>query len=114
MVDGGKRRDAIAAALAASGPDDIVAVLGKGHERGQEVAGQVLPFADEDAIRDVWAELHGAEPPTREFAWPHHRAVGIEGQPMIPVTVRELAALLGRRAYAVPTPHPRTPGSTWW
>ncbi|HEY5785781.1 MAG TPA: UDP-N-acetylmuramoyl-L-alanyl-D-glutamate--2,6-diaminopimelate ligase [Microlunatus sp.] len=58
VVDGGKRRDAIAAALSASGPDDIVAVLGKGHERGQEVAGQVLPFADEDAIREVWAELH--------------------------------------------------------
>ncbi|HVK34427.1 MAG TPA: UDP-N-acetylmuramoyl-L-alanyl-D-glutamate--2,6-diaminopimelate ligase [Microlunatus sp.] len=58
IVDGGKRRDAIAAALSASGPDDIVAVLGKGHERGQEVAGRVLPFADEDAIRDVWAELH--------------------------------------------------------
>ncbi len=67
VVDGGKRREAIAAALAASGPDDIVAVLGKGHERGQEVAGQVLPFADEDAIRDIWAELHGAEPPTREL-----------------------------------------------
>ena len=63
VVDGGKRRDAIAAALSASGPDDIVAVLGKGHERGQEVAGQVLPFADEDAIRDVWAELHAAELP---------------------------------------------------
>ena len=60
MVDGGKRRDAIAAALSASGPDDMVAVLGKGHERGQEVAGEVLPFADEDAIRAVWAELHPA------------------------------------------------------
>ena len=60
VVDGGKRRDAIAAALSASGPDDMVAVLGKGHERGQEVAGEVLPFADEDAIRAVWAELHPA------------------------------------------------------
>jgi UDP-N-acetylmuramoyl-L-alanyl-D-glutamate--2,6-diaminopimelate ligase len=62
VLDGGPRRDAIAAALSASGPDDIVAVLGKGHERGQEVAGRVLPFADEDAIRDVWGELHPSEP----------------------------------------------------
>ncbi|HEY5981637.1 MAG TPA: UDP-N-acetylmuramoyl-L-alanyl-D-glutamate--2,6-diaminopimelate ligase [Microlunatus sp.] len=58
VVDGGKRRTAIATALAAARPDDVVAVLGKGHEQGQEVAGQVLPFADEDAIREVWAELH--------------------------------------------------------
>ena len=56
--DGGKRRAAIAEALAAAGPDDVVAVLGKGHERGQEVAGQVLPFADVDAVREIWAELH--------------------------------------------------------
>nr|BFE75289.1 hypothetical protein GCM10020092_085900 [Actinoplanes digitatis] len=27
-------------------PGDVVAVLGKGHERGQEVNGQVLPFDD--------------------------------------------------------------------
>ena len=58
VVDGGPRRDAIAAALAAAGPGDVVAVLGKGHERGQEVAGRVLPFADEDAIREVWTALH--------------------------------------------------------
>ena len=55
VIDGGQRRDAIATALSASGPDDIVAVLGKGHERGQEVAGRVLPFADEDAIREAIA-----------------------------------------------------------
>ena len=63
VIDGGKRRDAIGAALAASGPDDIVAVLGKGHEQGQEVAGELLPFADENAIREVWAELHPAATP---------------------------------------------------
>lgn len=60
VVDGGARRDAIAVALAAAVPGDVVAVLGKGHEQGQEVAGRVLPFADEDAIRAVWAELHPA------------------------------------------------------
>ncbi len=58
VVDGGRRRDAIATALGAALPGDVVAVLGKGHERGQEIAGQVLAFADEDAVREVWAELH--------------------------------------------------------
>lgn len=57
VVDGGSRREAIVAALAAAGPDDVVAILGKGHERGQEIAGAVVPFADEDAVREVWAEL---------------------------------------------------------
>ena len=57
VVDGGSRRKAIAAALAAAGPDDVVAILGKGHERGQEIAGAVVvPFADDDAVREVWAE----------------------------------------------------------
>ena len=32
VIDGGDRRDAIAAALRVAGPDDVVAVLGKGHE----------------------------------------------------------------------------------
>lgn len=41
------RRRAIGAAVRLAGPDDVVAVLGKGHERGQEVeGGQVLPFDD--------------------------------------------------------------------
>ena len=29
-----------------AGPGDVVALLGKGHERGQEVGGEVLPFDD--------------------------------------------------------------------
>ncbi|MFC4150175.1 UDP-N-acetylmuramoyl-L-alanyl-D-glutamate--2,6-diaminopimelate ligase [Micromonospora mangrovi] len=43
-VDG--RRAAIAEAVRLAEPGDVVAVLGKGHERGQEVAGQVHPFDD--------------------------------------------------------------------
>ena len=42
------RAEAIAAAVAAAGPDDVVLVLGKGHETGQERAGVVLPFDDRD------------------------------------------------------------------
>jgi UDP-N-acetylmuramoyl-L-alanyl-D-glutamate--2,6-diaminopimelate ligase len=40
------RRAAIAAAVRLARPADVVAVLGKGHERGQEVAGEVHPFDD--------------------------------------------------------------------
>jgi UDP-N-acetylmuramoyl-L-alanyl-D-glutamate--2,6-diaminopimelate ligase len=40
------RREAITAAVAMSAPGDVVAVLGKGHERGQEVAGVTSPFDD--------------------------------------------------------------------
>jgi UDP-N-acetylmuramoyl-L-alanyl-D-glutamate--2,6-diaminopimelate ligase len=40
------RREAIVEAVAMAAPGDVVAVLGKGHERGQEVAGIVSPFDD--------------------------------------------------------------------
>jgi UDP-N-acetylmuramoyl-L-alanyl-D-glutamate--2,6-diaminopimelate ligase len=40
------RRAAIGQAVAMAAPGDVVAVLGKGHERGQEVAGEVHPFDD--------------------------------------------------------------------
>jgi len=57
VVDGGDRRSAIATALGLAGPDDAVLVLGKGHERGQEVAGVVHPFVDADVVRQAWSEL---------------------------------------------------------
>jgi UDP-N-acetylmuramoyl-L-alanyl-D-glutamate--2,6-diaminopimelate ligase len=40
------RRAAIAAAVALAAPGDVVAVLGKGHESGQEIDGVVHPFDD--------------------------------------------------------------------
>ena len=56
VVDGGDRRSAIATALGLAGPDDVVLVLGKGHETGQEVAGVTSPFADPDVLRAAWAD----------------------------------------------------------
>jgi UDP-N-acetylmuramoyl-L-alanyl-D-glutamate--2,6-diaminopimelate ligase len=55
--DGGDRRAAIRTALTLAGAQDVVAVLGKGHETGQEVAGQVLPFRDADVVREEWSAL---------------------------------------------------------
>ncbi|GGE13772.1 UDP-N-acetylmuramoyl-L-alanyl-D-glutamate--2,6-diaminopimelate ligase [Polymorphobacter glacialis] len=46
------RRQAIAAAIAASGPQDIVLIAGKGHEQGQIVGDQVLPFDDVQVARE--------------------------------------------------------------
>ncbi|GGK26081.1 UDP-N-acetylmuramoyl-L-alanyl-D-glutamate--2,6-diaminopimelate ligase [Pilimelia terevasa] len=44
------RREAIAAAVARARPGDVVAVLGKGHERGQVVGVEVLPFDDREEL----------------------------------------------------------------
>jgi UDP-N-acetylmuramoyl-L-alanyl-D-glutamate--2,6-diaminopimelate ligase len=57
IVDGGHRRAAIRSALAYAGPRDVVAVLGKGHETTQEVAGQRLPFDDAVIIAEEWCGL---------------------------------------------------------
>ncbi|GAB3142124.1 UDP-N-acetylmuramoyl-L-alanyl-D-glutamate--2,6-diaminopimelate ligase [Micromonospora sonneratiae] len=40
------RRAAIDEAVRLAEPGDVIAVLGKGHERGQEIAGQTYPFDD--------------------------------------------------------------------
>ena len=53
------RREAIAAALAEAGPQDIVLIAGKGHETGQIVgsgeAMRVLPFDDVEVARECAA-----------------------------------------------------------
>ena len=58
VIDGSDRRSAIRLALEMAGPGDVVAILGKGHELGQEIAGTVLPFSDPDVALEEWAVLH--------------------------------------------------------
>jgi UDP-N-acetylmuramoyl-L-alanyl-D-glutamate--2,6-diaminopimelate ligase len=58
VIDGGDRRSAIHLALQLARPGDVVAILGKGHELGQEVAGTVLPFSDPVVVAEEWAVLH--------------------------------------------------------
>ncbi len=55
--DIGDRGAAIAAALEGLRPGDVLAVAGKGHEQGQTIGSDVLPFDDVSVIR---ALVHGA------------------------------------------------------
>nr|QLJ97230.1 UDP-N-acetylmuramoyl-L-alanyl-D-glutamate--2 [Micromonospora carbonacea] len=63
IVEVGGRRAAIDEAVRLAAPGDVIAVLGKGHERGQEVGGEVLPFDDRtelaDALRARFGDLAG-------------------------------------------------------
>ncbi|MFB9239611.1 UDP-N-acetylmuramoyl-L-alanyl-D-glutamate--2,6-diaminopimelate ligase [Plantactinospora siamensis] len=57
------RRAAIDEAVRRAGPGDVIALLGKGHERGQEIAGRVEPFDDRvelaAALTDRFGRLVG-------------------------------------------------------
>ena len=47
------RRSAITGAIARAAPGDVVVIAGKGHEQGQEVAGETLPFDDRAVAREA-------------------------------------------------------------
>jgi UDP-N-acetylmuramoyl-L-alanyl-D-glutamate--2,6-diaminopimelate ligase len=51
------RRRAIAAALAAARPGDVVVIAGKGHEHTQTIAGRQLPFDDRQVARELLEAL---------------------------------------------------------
>ena len=55
-VEIGDRAEAIRAAVRALAPGDVLVVAGKGHETGQIVGSQILPFSDHDVLRAAIAE----------------------------------------------------------
>ena len=61
VIDGGDRRSAIRTALQRSGPGDVIAVLGKGHESGQEIGGAIHPFNDIEVVAQEWAALRASQ-----------------------------------------------------
>ncbi len=52
----GDRGEAIAMAVAALGPGDVLVIAGKGHESGQTVGDRILPFFDRDVARAAAAD----------------------------------------------------------
>jgi UDP-N-acetylmuramoyl-L-alanyl-D-glutamate--2,6-diaminopimelate ligase len=54
------RRAAIALALGAGRPGDVVLVAGKGHETTQDIGGVVTPFDDRLVVAEEWARIGGA------------------------------------------------------
>ncbi|MEO3779919.1 UDP-N-acetylmuramoyl-L-alanyl-D-glutamate--2,6-diaminopimelate ligase [Micromonospora sp. B11E3] len=61
IVEVGGRRAAIDEAVRLAAPGDAIALLGKGHERGQEVAGEVLPFDDRTELADALRARFGGD-----------------------------------------------------
>ena len=58
-VEIGDRAEAIAAAVGALAPGDVLIIAGKGHEPGQIVGDKVLPFDDMDVARKAAAAIGG-------------------------------------------------------
>jgi UDP-N-acetylmuramoyl-L-alanyl-D-glutamate--2,6-diaminopimelate ligase len=54
------RRAAIARAVELADPGDVVVIAGKGHERGQEIAGRMLPFDDREVASEALRALRSA------------------------------------------------------
>jgi UDP-N-acetylmuramoyl-L-alanyl-D-glutamate--2,6-diaminopimelate ligase len=53
------RRAAITEAVRRARPGDVIAVLGKGHERGQEISGEIHPFDDRVELSAALTERWG-------------------------------------------------------
>jgi UDP-N-acetylmuramoyl-L-alanyl-D-glutamate--2,6-diaminopimelate ligase len=56
VVEIGDRGQAIAEAIARMRAGDVVLIAGKGHETGQIVGSQTLPFSDQEAARSAMAQ----------------------------------------------------------
>jgi UDP-N-acetylmuramoyl-L-alanyl-D-glutamate--2,6-diaminopimelate ligase len=54
------RRAAIARAVEAAGPGDVVVIAGKGHEQGQEFRDRKIPFDDREVAREALRRLGAA------------------------------------------------------
>jgi UDP-N-acetylmuramoyl-L-alanyl-D-glutamate--2,6-diaminopimelate ligase len=57
VIEVGDRREALRTAVTLARPGDTLLVAGKGHETGQEMAGEVQPFDDRAVLREVLTAL---------------------------------------------------------
>ncbi|MBE0447694.1 MAG: UDP-N-acetylmuramoyl-L-alanyl-D-glutamate--2,6-diaminopimelate ligase [Actinobacteria bacterium] len=51
------RKIAVKMAVGYAQPGDIIIIAGKGHERGQEIAGEKIPFDDREVVRSLLEEM---------------------------------------------------------
>lgn len=58
-IEIGDRRTAIAAGIRLLRDGDILLIAGKGHEAGQAIGTEVVPFSDHEAVAEVLAEVDG-------------------------------------------------------
>ena len=58
VLEIGARDEAINTAISSAAPGDVVVILGKGHEQGQEIAGVVHPFSDEEVAYRSLKDRH--------------------------------------------------------
>ena len=56
------RREAIRTAVTAAGPEDIVLILGKGHETGQHIGAIRIPFDDREVAAEELRRLYPEDP----------------------------------------------------
>lgn len=61
VIEVAGRRRAIAEAVGRARPGDVVALLGKGHERGQEIDGEIQPFDDRIELARALTERFGGD-----------------------------------------------------
>jgi UDP-N-acetylmuramoyl-L-alanyl-D-glutamate--2,6-diaminopimelate ligase len=61
VIEVAGRRDAITEAVRRAVAGDVIALLGKGHERGQEISGEVHPFDDRVELAAALAERVGGD-----------------------------------------------------
>jgi len=59
IIEVAGRRAAIDEAVRLASAGDVIALLGKGHERGQEVNGQMLPFDDRIELAEALTAAAG-------------------------------------------------------
>jgi UDP-N-acetylmuramoyl-L-alanyl-D-glutamate--2,6-diaminopimelate ligase len=52
------RKEAIKTAISLAGPEDIVLVAGKGHEKYQEIKGVRNHFDDKEVVKDLFEVLN--------------------------------------------------------
>ena len=65
-IEIGDRRRAISAAIGSLGPGDLLVIAGKGHETGQIVGGETIPFDDAEIARGIVG--HARRPDCRRVA----------------------------------------------